>query len=70
MNLDKIVEATYKGKTYKLRGPAGYVMIGAGFEYFLIEQFSIGAAVVITCLRVCYPILERRGEGTCQFRQP
>ena len=45
MDGNKIVEATYKGKTYKLQDQQATLMIGAGFEYYLIEQFSIGAAV-------------------------
>jgi outer membrane protein OmpA-like peptidoglycan-associated protein len=45
MDGNKVVETTYKGKTYKLKDQQATLMIGAGFEYFLIEQFSIGAAV-------------------------
>lgn len=44
-NYDKVVKTTYKGNTYQLWDQQMTLMIGAGVEYFLIEQFSVGAAI-------------------------
>lgn len=45
LNGKKIVKVGYKGQAYELSDQQMTLMLGGGVEYFLIEEFSIGAAL-------------------------